>query len=57
MLHPHPEAHSGPSQASKMDIFVKIVNEFKLKLPIIFAESLVLEGVLNTPLTSLNASN
>ena len=57
MLYPHPEAHSGPSQASKIDIFVKIVNLFKLKLPIIFAESLVLEGVLNTPLTSLNASN
>ena len=57
MLYPHPEAHSGPSQASKMDIFVKIVNVFKLKLPIIFAESLVLEGVLNTPLTSLNASH
>ena len=57
MLYPHPEAHSGPNQASKTDIFVKLVNVFKLKLPIIFAESLVLEGVLNTPLTSLNASN
>ena len=38
-------------------LFAKIFNSFKLKLPINFAKSVVFEGVLNTPLTSLNASN
>ena len=30
------EVHSGPSEASRMDLFTKIVNAFKLKLPVIF---------------------
>ena len=32
VLRPSGEAHLGPSQASKMDIFVRIVNVFKLTL-------------------------
>ena len=30
--------YSGPSEASRMDLYAKIVNSFKLKLPIIFAK-------------------
>ena len=32
------EVHSGPSEASRMSLFAKIVNGFKLKLPIIFTK-------------------
>ena len=39
------EVHSGPSEASRMDLFTKIVNAFKLKLPIIFEKKfLCLKG-------------
>ena len=30
------EVRSGPSEASRMDLSTKIVNAFKLKLPVIF---------------------
>ena len=36
MMYSRAEVHSGPSAASRMDLFTKIVNTFKLKLPIIF---------------------
>ena len=36
MLYPPAEAHSGPSQASQMECFAKIVEVFKLALLTIF---------------------
>ena len=36
MMYAPAEVHSGPSEASRMDLFTKIVNAFKLKLSIIF---------------------
>ena len=36
MMYSPAEVHSGPSEASRMDLFMKIVNAFKLKLPITF---------------------
>ena len=45
MMYAPAEVHSGPSEASGMDLFVKIANGFKLKLPIIFAKkSIVWRG-------------
>ena len=38
MMYAPAEVYSGPSEASRMDLFAKIVNGFKLKLPIIFAK-------------------
>ena len=39
MMYSPAEVHSGPSQASRMDLFTKIVHAFKLKLPIIFEKN------------------
>ena len=36
MMYAPAEVHSGPSEASRMDLFTKIVNAFKLKLSITF---------------------
>ena len=36
MMYAPAEVHSGPSEASRMDLCTKIVNAFKLKLSIIF---------------------
>ena len=36
MMYAPAEVHSEPSEASRMDLFTKIVNAFKLKLSIIF---------------------
>ena len=45
MMYSPAEVHSGPSEASRMDLFTKIVNAFKLKLPIIFEKKfLCLKG-------------
>ena len=59
MLHPPAEAHSGPSQVSMTDFFVRIRNGFKLNLPSIFVESSTVDvwRALNTPLASSNAGN
>ena len=43
MLHPPAEAHSGPSQVSMTDFFVRIRNGFKLNLPSIFVESSIVD--------------
>ena len=40
MMYSTAEVHSGPSEASRMDLFTKIVNAFKLKLPIIFEKKI-----------------
>ena len=45
MMYSPGEVHSAPSEASRMDLFTKIVNAFKLKLPIIFEKKfLCLKG-------------
>ena len=36
MMYSPAEVHPGPSEVSRMDLFTKTVNAFKLKLPIIF---------------------
>ena len=38
-MNPLAEASFGPNQVSKMDLFVRIVKEFKLTLLTIFAKS------------------
>ena len=43
VLYPPAEVLFGPSQASKMDIFARTVNFFKLTLPTIFAKSSVVD--------------
>ena len=45
MMYSPAEVHSGPSEASRMDLFTKIVKAFKLKLPSIFEKKfLCLKG-------------
>ena len=48
MLYPPVETHSGPSQASKMELFARIVSNFKLMLITIFAKSSIVD-VSNGP--------
>ena len=40
MMYAPAEVHSGPSEASWMDLFTKIVNAFKVKLSIIFEKKI-----------------
>ena len=50
------EARPGPSQESKISVFTRIVNVFKLMFLIIFAKSTIMDvsRVLITPLTCSN---
>ena len=53
VFHPLAVAYSGPSQASKMELFPRIVNDFKLTLLNILKKVTLqmLKGILNTPIT------
>ena len=42
-LCPPAEPHSGPSQASKMDLFLRIVGSFELRLLTAFAKSSIVD--------------
>ena len=52
-------AHPGPSQASKINLFARIVDVFKLTLLAIFTKSTIMDAsrALITPLTCSNACN
>ena len=52
-------AHPGPSQASKINLFSRIVDVFKLTLLAIFSKSTIMDAsrALITPLTCSNACN
>ena len=53
------EARPGPSQASKINLFARLVNVFKLKLLTIFPKSTVMDvwKALIAPLTFYKAGN
>ena len=53
------EARPGPSQASKINLFARLVNVFKLKLLTIFPKSTVMDvwKALIAPLTCYKAGN
>ena len=43
MLHTPAEAHSGPRQASNLDLFVRVVNVFRLTLLTIFGKGSIID--------------
>ena len=53
------QAHSGPSQTFKINLFARIVNVFKLTLLTIFAKSTIMDVLiaLTARLTCSNAGN
>ena len=58
VLHPPAEAHSGTSQGSELDLFVRLVNGFKLTLLFIFCKSFVVDAGRGPEyLTCSSASN
>ena len=59
VMHQSPKAHLGPSQASKINLFARIVNVFKLTLLTIFVKSTIMDvwRALITPLTYSNKGN
>ena len=42
-MHQYAEARPGPSQASKINLFARIVNVFKLNLQTIFVKSTIMD--------------
>ena len=58
VLHPPAEAHSGTSQGSELDLFLRLVNIFKSTLLFIFCKIFVIDaGKGPEYLTCSNASN
>ena len=58
VLHPAAEAHSGTSQGSELDLFVRLVNGFKLTFLFILCKSFVIDAGRGLEyLTCSDASN